>query len=248
MRLALLSLILSLVAVAAPAAECGQERFEQARFTTCLVDLTQEDLRLFLRDDAGEPYGSFDRLQSSLGAGQRLEFAINGGMYHDDLRPVGLYIENGQEEMYVVTSDGPGNFGLLPNGVFCIQDGRAQVIESRAYAANPPDCRYATQSGPMLVIDGALHPRFLPGSSSLNIRNGVGVDSNGTRVVFAISDDPVNFDTFARFFRDAMDTPNALYLDGRVSRLYAPQIGRDDFGFPMGPILGTVVDETGKSR
>lgn len=247
MRAALLSLILSLVAVSAPAEECRQERFEQARYSVCEVDLTQDDLRLFLRDASGEAFGTFSRVEDSLGLGRRLGFAINAGMYHDDLAPVGLYIEDGQQEMRVITSDGPGNFGLLPNGVFCIQERRAQVIESRAYAANPPECRYATQSGPMLVIDGALHPRFLPGSSSLNIRNGVGVDANGTRVVFAISDDPVNFDTFGRFFRDRLHTPNALYLDGRVSRLYAPQIGRDDFGFPMGPILGTVVDGAQKS-
>ena len=170
--------------------------------------------------------------------------AMNAGMFHDNRAPVGLYIEDGVEEMRIITSDAPGNFGLLPNGVFCLGEGRAQVIESRAYAAHPPACRYATQSGPMLVIDGVLHPSFVAHSDNLNIRNGVGVDDTGTRVVMVISDDQVNFHHFARLFRDGLSLPNALFLDGRVSRLYAPDWGRRDLGFSIGPILGTVVDET----
>ena len=187
MRALILSVLVMLAAPAALATECRQDRFDGVEFSICEVDLTREDLRLFLRDEAGNILGNFSRVEGSLESGQRLGFAVNAGMFHDDRGPVGLYIEDGQQEMRIVTSDGPGNFGLLPNGVFCIQAGRAQVIESRSYAANPPDCRYATQSGPMLVIDGALHPRFLPDSTSLNIRNGVGVDATGTRAIFAIS-------------------------------------------------------------
>ncbi|MCE8469485.1 phosphodiester glycosidase family protein, partial [Rhodovulum sulfidophilum] len=151
-----------------------------------------------------------------------------------------LYVENGKQEMRAVAPAGPGNFGMLPNGVLCLEDGRAEVIETRAYLADPPDCRYATQSGPMLVIDGALHPRFLPDSTSRHVRNGVGVDAAG-RVHFAISDAPVSFHEFARLFRDVLETPNALYFDGKVSKLYAPALGRHDAGLPMGPIVGAVV-------
>jgi uncharacterized protein YigE (DUF2233 family) len=153
---------------------------------------------------------------------------------------VGHYLEPSGEVRGVITSDGPGNFGLLPNGVFCIGDGWAQVYESRAYAADRPECRFATQSGPMLVIDGELHPRFIDGGSSRYVRNGVGVTADGT-VVAVISDGPVNFHTFGRFFRDGLGTPNALYFDGNISRLYAPELGRNDLGLPMGPILGAVV-------
>jgi uncharacterized protein YigE (DUF2233 family) len=70
----------------------------------------------------------------------------------------------------------------------------------------------------------------------------VGVDDSGTVLHLVISDVPVNFHHFARFFRDHLGVPQALYFDGRVSRLYAPEIGRADIGLPIGPIIGTVVD------
>jgi len=100
---------------------------------------------------------------------------------------------------------------------------------------------YATQSGPMLVIDGALHPRFLPDSTSRYVRNGVGTSADGKRTVFAISRNAVTFHEFGRLFRDGLDLPNALYFDGNISRLYAPSIGRNDAGFAMGPVVGVVV-------
>jgi uncharacterized protein YigE (DUF2233 family) len=166
---------------------------------------------------------------------------MNAGMYHSDRSPVGLYIEEGREAAPLVTREGPGNFGLLPNGVFCLSDGRAQVIETLRYAQERPTCRYASQSGPMLVIDGDLHPRFLTDSDSRYIRNGVGTAADG-RAWFVISDDPVNFHRFARVFRDHLGVDQALYFDGKVSRLYAPGLGRNDLGFPLGPMVGLVVD------
>jgi uncharacterized protein YigE (DUF2233 family) len=239
-RAALLALGLA-AAPEARAALCEQLVHDDAPFTVCHIDMANDDVRLFLRNGEGEVYGTFSRVQAGLSEGERLGVAMNAGMFHGDLSPVGLYVEEGEEEMFLVTSDGPGNFGLLPNGVLCIGTGFAAVLESRAFAEAPPDCRFATQSGPMLVIDGALHPAFLQDSDSLNIRNGVGVSEDGTRMVLAIADVPVNFHHFARLFRDRLDTPNALYLDGRVSRLHAPGIGRSDIGFPVGPIIGTVV-------
>ena len=235
----LLALALVLAPVAAEAAECKDTSFEGASYTVCEV-ASDEDLRLFHSGPDGA-YGSFRNVDAALAAeGGALDFAMNAGMYHRDLSPVGLYVEDGVEVSRIVTSDGPGNFGLLPNGVFCIGSG-FRVIESRTYKKTQPDCRFATQSGPMLVIEGELHPRFLPTSDSRYVRNGVGVSADGTRAVFAISNDAVNFHAFARFFRDALGLADALYFDGNISRLYAPQLGRHDGGFPMGPIVGTVV-------
>lgn len=201
-----------------------------------------EDLRLFLNDADDAPIGTFERLREGLAAeGRRLVFAMNAGMFHPDRRPVGLYRAEGREVSRLVTSAGPGNFGLLPNGVFCILPEGFAVIETLAFERDAPDCRFATQSGPMLVIGGALHPRFLEGSDSRYVRNGVGVSADGSRAYFVISDGAVNFHAFARVFRDALGVPDALYFDGNVSRLYAPEIRRDDFGFPMGPMVGLSV-------
>lgn len=234
-----LALALLLAPLAAQAADCRDIDFDGASYTICEVTLG-EDLRLFHSGPDGA-YGSFRNLNDSLAAqGQALGFAMNAGMYHRDLSPVGLYIEERNEISGIVTSDGPGNFGLLPNGVFCIGE-TFRVIESRAFKEDRPECRFATQSGPMLVIKGELHPKLLPESDSLYVRNGVGVSEDGTRAVFAISNAPVNFHAFARFFRDELGLADALYFDGNISRLYAPGLDRHDAGFPMGPIVGTVV-------
>ena len=165
---------------------------------------------------------------------------MNGGMYHSDYSPVGLYIENGVERSSISTRGGWGNFHLLPNGVFYLKGDKAGVLETGAYLAADPKPDFATQSGPMLVIEGELHPRFLPNSSSRFVRNGIGVSSEGM-LISAISNQPVNFHQFARLFREVLRAPNALFIDGKVSRLYAPEMNRHDFGFPMGAILGVVV-------
>ena len=229
--------------LAAPlaAADCRPLEHEGRPYTVCEVTPERDDLRLFHSDATGAPYGHFGTLEAALeDRDLRLGPAMNAGMYHPDRAPVGLYIEEGEERMYLVTSDGPGNFGLLPNGVLCLRPGRADVIETRAFARRAPACRFATQSGPMLVIDGALHPRFLPDSTSRYIRNGVGTAADGARLVMAISETPVTFHEFGRLFRDALGVEQALYLDGNVSRLHAPGLGRSDFGRPMGPILAVV--------
>lgn len=229
----------------ATAVECRADVFEDHAFSVCRADPTKQDIRLFHTDvETGQLLGSFRNLSDMLGRdGARLLFAMNAGMYHADRSPVGLFVEAGDDKTAIVTADGPGNFGLLPNGVFCIREKRADVIETRDFVRQEIDCQYASQSGPMLVIDGALHPRFLPQSDSLFVRNGVGTSADGRDVFFVISQEPLNFHTFARIFRDHLTLPNALYFDGKISKLYAPELNRQDGGFPMGPMVG-VVDDT----
>ncbi len=229
---------ISLLAAPVAAAGCQDIRFENTAFTVCEADPSSDDIRIFLNGSDDAPLGSFGSLESFV-APNRVTWAMNGGMYHADRSPVGHYVENGVEAAPLITRDGPGNFGLLPNGVLCLASGQARVMESRAFGKAAPDCDFATQSGPMLVIDGALHPRFIEDSDSLNYRNGVGVRSDGT-LVAAISNERVNFHQFGRLFRDVLNTPNALFLDGTISRLYAPNLDRHDLGLPMGPMLGVI--------
>ncbi len=206
-------------------------------YTVCAFDPATDDIQLFQNDRTGKPYGSFRALENDLRQDRiYVRFAMNGGMYLDDQSPVGLFIENGRELKAINTNKGWGNFHLLPNGIFYLLPGRAGVMESKAFAASGIKPFYATQSGPMLVVDGKLHPSFLADSTSLKTRNGVGVAKDG-KVVFAISDGPVRFHDFATLFRDELHCANALFLDGSISSLDIPEWQRRDGLFPLGPII-----------
>ncbi|MFI0396523.1 phosphodiester glycosidase family protein [Paracoccus jiaweipingae] len=241
----------ALLAMTLPAAAslCAHRDHDGQGYTVCTVPALREaDLRLWMQAPDGKPFGDFTRIRAGLPQDEVLAFAMNAGMFHPDYAPVGLLVQDGQQQAPLVTAGGGGNFGMLPNGVFCTGGQRPfQVIESRAFAKARPDCRLATQSGPMLVIDGKLHPRFLVDSDSRYIRNGVGVSPDGQVAWFAISDRPVTFHEFGRMFRDGLGARDALYFDGSVSRLYAPDLRRADWGRPLGPIIG-LVDGAGQAR
>ncbi len=239
---AMLCLLLpvGLPAEAAPTASapCREHVFENLRFTVCTVDLRQHELRMYWKDEQDRPYGTFQRLPPEAGGG-RLLLAMNAGMYLPDLTPAGLYVEEGEELRPANTADGPGNFHMKPNGVFFVDGERAGVLETGQYLERHPEPQFATQSGPMLVIDGRIHPRFLPDSNSRKRRNGVCAPGDG-RVTLVITEQPVTFHAFARLFRDELDCDNALYLDGSMSSLYVPALQRRDFLRPMGPIIAVV--------
>jgi uncharacterized protein YigE (DUF2233 family) len=233
---------LALVLAAAPAAAdaCRAESFEGNRYTVCSFDLRETDLRIFWRDADDKPYLTFSNLAAELATnGLALFFGMNGGMFNEDQSPVGLLVEGGKELKAANTRRGPGNFHMKPNGVFYIDGKRAGVMETDAFLKKRPRAKYATQSGPMLVINGKIHPRFVGSSDSLKRRNGVGI-SDANHVHFAISEGAVNFHSFARFFRDRLGCANALFLDGSISGLYAPEMKRDDGWPPFGPIIGAV--------
>jgi prepilin-type processing-associated H-X9-DG protein len=217
---------------------CRPVQYADSAFVVCTMDLRKYEVRLFWRGPNGEVLGSFDRLKETP-EGSRLAVAMNAGMYHDDRSPVGLYVENGKELKAANTRNGPGNFHLKPNGIFYVKGRQAGVLETGIYLKRKIRPDFATQSGPMLVINGQIHPQFSEQSTSRKIRNGGGVKGQDT-VVFAISDDPVTFSTFARLFRDELGCANALFLDGSVSSLYAASLQRVDTLMPMGPIVGAL--------
>jgi prepilin-type processing-associated H-X9-DG protein len=225
---------------AAPAepGPCRAVQAEGEAFTVCTIDVRRQRVRLFWLGADGLPYASLGALAQAKGAA--LSFAMNAGMYDKGQAPVGLYVEEGRELKRLSTADGPGNFHLKPNGVFWVKGERAGVLDTARYARARVRPDFATQSGPMLVIDGQIHPKISSDGPSQKIRNGVGVREDGHTAVFAISERPVSFGAFARLFRDDLGCRNALFLDGSVSSLYAPNLGRSDLSRPLGPLIGAM--------
>jgi uncharacterized protein YigE (DUF2233 family) len=218
---------------------CTMRTFEGSRFVVCMFDARRHELRLASRGADGAYLRSFQALQGALGADvRRVRFAMNAGMFNPAGAPIGLYVADGQQQHVLRLTNGPGNFHMKPNGVFWEgDDGRVHIDTSEAYAAAPPHARWATQSGPMLVIDGRLHPRFAADGASRYVRNGVGVRADGRTAYFVISSGFVSFGRFARFFRDGLHCRDALFLDGAVSSLWAPAMGRSDDDHALGPMV-----------
>ncbi len=192
-----------------------------------VVEVSEKDsLRLFWKQPNDEQaYQSFNSLSKTLAKRQiNVTFAINSGIFGQDQSPLGWHVENGerlQSLNRITRKDAIGNFSMIPNGVFFIdKNGKRYVIETEQFLKDQYkyDVAYATQSGPMLVIDGKLHPKFYESSDSLKYRSGVCVKDQST--YFAVSQNPINFYYFAKFFQDKLKCDNALYLDGTLSQLY----------------------------
>ncbi|ADY26990.1 Protein of unknown function DUF2233, periplasmic [Deinococcus proteolyticus MRP] len=192
-------------------------------YTVATVDLRRDDLRLhWINPTTGQPYQTFAQLRERLRKeGDRALFLTNSGIYAPGYKPLGLHVEGGRELVPLNFARTGGNFALLPNGVFWVDGGRAGVSETGEYVAQKLRPQYATQSGPLLLRRGQVHPSFSEKSTSFKLRSGVGVCSDG-RVRFAVSNAPVNFYAFAVFFRDVLRCPDALYLDGSISAYATP--------------------------
>jgi uncharacterized protein YigE (DUF2233 family) len=208
--------------------------FENLHFRVVTIDIGKANLSLHWRDpDTGKPFASIHALELwGSRRGQRLLFAANAGIYDAKGEPLGLFVEQGKAVTPLNRAHGDpaaGNFSLLPNGVFAVDaKGHATVQTTSAFARDDIEPRIATQSGPMLVIDGKINPEFVAGSDSLKWRSGV-CAPEPDRVVFAVSAGPVNFHTFASLFRDKLGCRDALYLDGTLSQIYA---GGSYYGAP----------------
>jgi uncharacterized protein YigE (DUF2233 family) len=233
---------------APPPPPCRSATFEGASFTHCTAVPGRHTIHAVLGPRGGAPYRSLSQLAVGRpDKSHEVAFATNAGMFDADGLPIGYYVEEGVKLHALNTRPGWGNFHLLPNGVFYGDAAgnwhvaAAQDFEKRV--TDRPD--FGTQSGPMLVIAGKLHPGIDADGKSLKLRNGVGVDARG-RAHFVISDEPVSFGKLARYFRDALKCPNALFLDGSVSSLWDPEHGRVDGGPPLGPLI--VVEKSAKAR
>jgi uncharacterized protein YigE (DUF2233 family) len=222
---------------------CSPLNYKGVDYTVCKVAQKQYHLRVFWKAQNGASFASLRSLESERSALKKpLYFSMNGGMFDFNLAPIGLYVENGVQLKPLNRANGWGNFHLKPNGVFYVNaDFSAGVLDAASYAAARIKPQFATQSGPMLVINGKLHPKFQKSGTSRKYRNGVGVVKSGGgegEVYFVISKSPVTFTEFATLFRDKLKTQNALYLDGSVSSLrFDGQSMQGDFR-PLGPMIG----------
>ncbi len=220
---------------AAVASACRAVVFEEVPLTHCTADPAQHRIGTANLGADKQPFGSISTFAASVDPAT-IAFAMNGGMYGDDLKAIGYYVENGERLALLNRDAGDGNFYLKPNGVFFGSGGRWQVLGSNTFFNTVADRpQFGTQSGPLLVVDGKLHPEIQDNGPSRAVRNGVGVDGGG-KAHFVISDAPISFGQLARYFRDEVKVANALYLDGQVSSLWDPATGRQDQG-RVGPII-----------
>lgn len=214
---------------------CTEVTFEDVPLTHCIADPESHRIRAVLADVDGVPHGSLSSFAATVEP-ERIAFAVTGGTFGDDLRAIGYYVEEGERLSELDRSDGDDNFHMKPNGVFFGNDGTWRVLATDSFFATIRDRpRFGTQSGPMLVIDGKLHPAFENDGPSRTIRNAVGVDAQG-RAHFVIAEAPISFGRIARYYRDELKTPQALLLASTNSALWDPATGRLDNG-RAGPII-----------
>ena len=237
-----LMLSVSLIHAQTPDEGSGLQTYQflQQRYSVYRVTSPQR-LQLALNDAHAQPLNSFKAWQKRLHPSQQLQFAMNGGMFHANFQPVGLYIENGQQKSPLnLDRTSAGNFFMQPNGVLAWNRYQSYIMTTQAWQQQPLPVDYATQSGPMLVIDGQINPQFLADSKSKKKRNGVGIKDG--QLYFVISEARVSFYQFAQFFRQGLGIPQALYLDGSISSVYDAKTKRNDNRFALGVMIGLVED------
>lgn len=186
-----------------------------------VVRVAPESVQMVWKDEQGEPYRSFERVQVAFGKhGKSVRFIMNAGIFEPGGIPSGLHIEGGKPIRPLNLADAPGNFFLKPNGVCTLTRGKPYIGTCADWQKESSATEsWGIQSGPMLLIDGVRHPAFNQNSKSKLHRNGVGMDDKG-RFVFAITDkgEAVNFWDFAGLFLQ-LKCQNALFLDGVISKM-----------------------------
>lgn len=207
-------------------------------FASFVVNPTEANVEFFWRDDKGEIFKSIENLKNYVEKnGKHLRFAMNGGMYQEGGKPLGLFVENRKIVVPLNTREGAkGNFYIKPNGVFYITTDKRAFVTPTEKFKDDGEIEFATQSGPMLVVAGIINPEFTPNSENINVRNGVCVLENN-HVLFAISRRAVNFYDFAEFFKK-QGCRDALYLDGFVSRMFLPEKNIADTDGDFGVMIG----------
>jgi uncharacterized protein YigE (DUF2233 family) len=223
--------------------------FKGFKFYIYKIRKTSRNIHLEGYDNTGRPkYSTLKNFVSSVGRENSvdLDFAMNGGMYEGNGRPVGLFVSNGkiiQQLDTQYTNPNEVNFYMQPNGVFYSYYDRSgklywNVATTKSYNILSKSCKIkdATQSGPILIDDCLINKAFGTRSSNKKIRNAVGLSDEF--IYFVMSYSETNFYDMAYFMQTYLRVQNALYLDGVVSQFYYhPK--RKFFGssVPIGPII-----------
>lgn len=201
--------------------------YEGGRYHLYRVDKADwPRLQLAWLGENGQPLGDFNGLRQQLASrNKRIIFATNAGIFERGPKPCGLTICAGKELVPVSLREGEGNFYLKPNGIFYLDDQTGPgVMEAAEFARSGIKPRLATQSGPLILRNGVIHPAFREGSPNKRLRNAVGVRSKDGQIIFAMSDREdsvkgrVTFHQFTRFFID-LGCRDVLYLDGDISNM-----------------------------
>lgn len=226
--------------VVEPAADsdCRAITFEGVALTHCTADPAKHRIKTVLNNSDGKPYRSLRAYADAVGSDSKtIAFAMNAGMFDKEGEPIGYYVEDAKRIVKLNRNGGDGNFFMKPNGVFYGSGGDWRITSTEWFFKTVRDRpRFGTQSGPLLVTASNLHPEISDDGPSKAVRNAVGVDADG-KAHFVISQAPLSFGQMARFYKDELKTPNALYLDGTVSGLWDPTTERLDTGAPIGPII-----------
>jgi uncharacterized protein YigE (DUF2233 family) len=233
-----LLIIALIVGLVYPLKNTSNDTVDESKFLIYEVNPIKQDLAFYWKSENGQPLKTFQNLKTELDKkDKKLLFAMNAGMFKTDFSPLGLYIEKGKTVTKLNTiQKAHGNFYLQPNGIFYLtKEKKPRICTSENFKPDS-NIQYATQSGPMLVIDGKLHPKFTKGATSTHFRNGVGILPNGN-LLFVMSKEKVNFYDFATLFKNKK-CKNALYLDGFVSKTYLPVKDANDLGGDFGVIIG----------
>lgn len=203
------------------------------------VNLKNSEIKFYWKHE-NKPIRSIKKLEEVIDKDKKsLVFATNAGMYLSDQSPQGLFIQNGKTLVQLdKKKEEYGNFYMQPNGVFSIDSNNiGKILTTDDFI--PDGVKFATQSGPIVLLNGVINQKFVKNAPSLNIRSGVGIiDSNN--IVFVISNQKINFYDFASIFKEKLNCSDAIYLDGAISEMFLPELSRFQNGGDFGPIIGIV--------
>lgn len=222
-----------------------QLNIQGKRVNIFIVNMTKQNINLHLNNRFSGKYFYFDSVKFDLNSKNHSPLMItNAGMFNPSYQPVGLYIENAGkvlQELDTSQTFTGENFYLHPNGVFYVDTNNIPSILTTTnflikHHLDYSSIKLATQSGPMLVIDNKIHPKFAQNSINYKIRSGVGVIDH-QRVVFSVTLDKFTFYDFAETFKDILGCENALFLDGQISRMYLKDYPEIEYSGIFGPII-----------